>query len=395
MKVSSIEFFAWFWVGLFVWELSSIEHGPDLAVEGLVIQVVDFDGLEVFFGVEIPLSDKESLSQYQLLNFGVVIIHYVIIGLSFLVAFEKLCNLFSSQFLSLTGRRFVVHHLVQLGEGFWIVLIWNYGRNVHFSKRASKSLRFLSTLLFEFIIFFYLLYPSKNSAILSFECFTPLKFFNMFDQFEKNKIFNLWAINQSINQSINHVLHSFFGNSMPLITGNKCSNMSLTLESSELSVTIEPSLLLKNTPPMIFLWPSSRLNSLNDNLVSMFIPVSLAMIWVNDFSHLAKTDSEIDLCSLLTSTATFLSIILSIPWNKIIYYLDDEVVQMLGVFFLIVNFLLQFFHQKTSQLLNELMSRLHLSYSLSVDDWGLLTEIIKIVTSLPWLFTKMKYLFCD
>lgn len=35
----------------------SIEHGLDLIVESLIVEVVNFDGLEVFLGVEVPLGD--------------------------------------------------------------------------------------------------------------------------------------------------------------------------------------------------------------------------------------------------------------------------------------------------------------------------------------------------
>lgn len=51
--------------------------------------------------------------------------------------------------------------------------------------------------------------------------------------------------------SVNNQL--FFGNNIFLITGKSCSKMSLTRASSELSVIIDPSLLLKKTPPIIFL----------------------------------------------------------------------------------------------------------------------------------------------
>ena len=41
----------------------SIEHGFDLIVEGLIIEIVDFDGLEVLLGIEVSLGDEEGLSQ--------------------------------------------------------------------------------------------------------------------------------------------------------------------------------------------------------------------------------------------------------------------------------------------------------------------------------------------
>ena len=40
----------------------SLEHVLDLVVEGLIVQVVDFDRLEVFLGIEVPLGDQEGLS---------------------------------------------------------------------------------------------------------------------------------------------------------------------------------------------------------------------------------------------------------------------------------------------------------------------------------------------
>lgn len=47
----------------------SIEHWSDLVIESLVIQVVNFDGLEVLFRVKIPLRNQESLSQDKFLHY--------------------------------------------------------------------------------------------------------------------------------------------------------------------------------------------------------------------------------------------------------------------------------------------------------------------------------------
>ena len=49
--------------------MGSVEHGLDLVVEGLVVQVVDLYGLEVLLGVEVPLRDQEGLPQHQLLSY--------------------------------------------------------------------------------------------------------------------------------------------------------------------------------------------------------------------------------------------------------------------------------------------------------------------------------------
>lgn len=39
----------------------SIKHCSDLVVEGLVVQVLYFDGLEIFLRVEVSLRDQECL----------------------------------------------------------------------------------------------------------------------------------------------------------------------------------------------------------------------------------------------------------------------------------------------------------------------------------------------
>jgi hypothetical protein len=101
----------------------SAEHRPDLVVEGLIVQVVDLDGLEVFFGIEVTLGDQEGLPQNQFFNLGVVVVHDIVVGVSFFRAFEELGDLLGRQFLSFSRRRLVVHHFVQLGQGFRVVLV--------------------------------------------------------------------------------------------------------------------------------------------------------------------------------------------------------------------------------------------------------------------------------
>lgn len=44
--------------------IASVEHGFDFIVEGLVVEVIDFDSLEVLLGVEVSLGDQEGLSQH-------------------------------------------------------------------------------------------------------------------------------------------------------------------------------------------------------------------------------------------------------------------------------------------------------------------------------------------
>jgi hypothetical protein len=46
----------------------SVEHGLDLVVEGLIVKVVDLDGLEVFLGVEVSLGDEEGLPEDKFLR---------------------------------------------------------------------------------------------------------------------------------------------------------------------------------------------------------------------------------------------------------------------------------------------------------------------------------------
>jgi hypothetical protein len=72
----------------------SVEHGPDLVIEGLIVQVIDFDSLEVFFWIEITFSDKEGLPQDELLDFAVIVVHDIVVGISFFRALEEFGNLF-------------------------------------------------------------------------------------------------------------------------------------------------------------------------------------------------------------------------------------------------------------------------------------------------------------
>lgn len=48
-------------------EHGSVEHSFNFVVEGLVIQIVNFDSLEVLLGIEVSLRDQESLSQHEFL----------------------------------------------------------------------------------------------------------------------------------------------------------------------------------------------------------------------------------------------------------------------------------------------------------------------------------------
>jgi hypothetical protein len=41
----------------------SIKHCLDLVVKGGIVEVLDFDGLEVLLGIEVPLRDEEALPQ--------------------------------------------------------------------------------------------------------------------------------------------------------------------------------------------------------------------------------------------------------------------------------------------------------------------------------------------
>lgn len=60
------------------------------------------------------------------LDFGIVIVHNVIIDISliFFIDFEEVSDLFSGKFFTLIGSRFVVHHFVELTESFRVVFVW-------------------------------------------------------------------------------------------------------------------------------------------------------------------------------------------------------------------------------------------------------------------------------
>ena len=45
------------------WGLS-VEHGFDFVIEGLIVQIINFNCLEIFLGVEVAFSDQEGLSQH-------------------------------------------------------------------------------------------------------------------------------------------------------------------------------------------------------------------------------------------------------------------------------------------------------------------------------------------
>lgn len=42
-------------------EGGSVEHGLDLVIKGLIIEVINFDCLEVLLGIEVALRDEEGL----------------------------------------------------------------------------------------------------------------------------------------------------------------------------------------------------------------------------------------------------------------------------------------------------------------------------------------------
>lgn len=76
---------------------SIVKHGSDFIVEGLVIQIFDFDGLEIFLRIEIALGNEESLAEDKFFDFGIIIVHDIIIDITFLVFvnFQKFGNLLS------------------------------------------------------------------------------------------------------------------------------------------------------------------------------------------------------------------------------------------------------------------------------------------------------------
>ncbi len=64
----------------------SIEHSFNFVVEGLIIQIVDFDGLEIFLWIEVSFGNQKCLSQHDLFYFGIVIIHDIIVDITLLLA---------------------------------------------------------------------------------------------------------------------------------------------------------------------------------------------------------------------------------------------------------------------------------------------------------------------
>ena len=46
----------------------SVEHGLDFVIEGLIVKVIDFDGLEVLLRIEVALGNQEGLPQHQFLS---------------------------------------------------------------------------------------------------------------------------------------------------------------------------------------------------------------------------------------------------------------------------------------------------------------------------------------
>jgi len=95
--------------------MRSIEHSLDFVVKGLVVQVVNLNGLEVFLGIEVTLGDEECLPEHQFLDFSVIVVHDIVIDVAFLlVDLQKIGDLLCRQLLSFVGSWLVVHHLVQL-----------------------------------------------------------------------------------------------------------------------------------------------------------------------------------------------------------------------------------------------------------------------------------------
>lgn len=50
-----------------VMNVESVKHGFYLVVECLVIEVINFDSLEIFLWIEVALGDQEGLSEDQFL----------------------------------------------------------------------------------------------------------------------------------------------------------------------------------------------------------------------------------------------------------------------------------------------------------------------------------------
>lgn len=97
------------------------------------------------------------------------------------------------------------------------------------------------------------------------------------------------------------------------MVGSNCSKSNLTLESRVLSQTITPSLVLKNTPPIIAKFFSYNLYSETDNLDSISLPVSSIKILLNACSQAGKRVLAMERWFSLSYMVIFLSINFSIP----------------------------------------------------------------------------------
>lgn len=87
---------------MFLKDHSSVEHGPNFVIEGLIVEIIDFDGLEVFFRIEVSLGNQEGLPKDQFLDylesyfdFGVVVVHDIVVDITFVlfVDFEEIGDL--------------------------------------------------------------------------------------------------------------------------------------------------------------------------------------------------------------------------------------------------------------------------------------------------------------
>jgi len=121
-----------YWDWRMMYEIMSVKHCLNFIIKGLVVQIVDLDGLEVLLGVEVSLSNQKGLPEHNLFDFGIIVVHDIVVDVSFLFAhLEETGHLLRCQLLALVGCGFVVHHLVQLRQGFRVVFIC-MRRGVHF-----------------------------------------------------------------------------------------------------------------------------------------------------------------------------------------------------------------------------------------------------------------------
>lgn len=44
--------------------VGSVEHGLDFVIEGLIVEVIDFDGLEVLLRIKVALGNQEGLPEH-------------------------------------------------------------------------------------------------------------------------------------------------------------------------------------------------------------------------------------------------------------------------------------------------------------------------------------------